>query len=100
MWHYEEDTDRAEQFLALAKKYTDFSELTSQMINEFIEKIVVHAPERVDGDRVQEIEIYLNFIGQFDVPAPEPTDEELKRQEQSHRRRVRERERVDRFREM
>ena len=36
---YEEDTARAEQFLLLAKKYTDFSELTTQMINEFIEKI-------------------------------------------------------------
>ena len=36
---FEEDTDRAEQFLSLAKKYTDFSELTTPMINEFIEKI-------------------------------------------------------------
>ncbi len=45
----EEDTDRVEQFLALAKKYTDFSELTTPMINEFIDKIIVHAPERIDG---------------------------------------------------
>ena len=60
---YEEDSARAEQFLALAKKYTDFSELTTPMINEFVDKIIVHAPEKVDGDRVQEVEIYLNFIG-------------------------------------
>ena len=46
---FEEDTDRAEQFLSLAKKYTDFSELTTPMINEFIEKIIVHAPEKIDG---------------------------------------------------
>lgn len=90
---FTEDTARAEQFLALAKKYTDFSELTTQMINEFIEKIIVHAPEKVDGDRVQEIEIYLNFIGRFELPAPELTPEEEKRQEQLKRHRIRSRER-------
>ncbi len=52
---YEEDTARVEQFLALAEKYTDFSELTTPMINEFIDKIIVHAPERIDGDRTQEV---------------------------------------------
>ena len=52
------------------------------MINEFIEKIIVHAPERIDGDRVQEVEIHLRFIGQFELPAPELTEEEIKRQEQ------------------
>ncbi len=41
---FAEDTDRAKQFLELAKKYTDFSELTTPMINEFVEKIIVHAP--------------------------------------------------------
>lgn len=50
------------------------------MINEFIEKIIVHAPEKVDGDRVQEVEIYLNFIGRFELPPPELTPEEIKRQ--------------------
>lgn len=54
---FEEDTGRAAQFLALAKKYTDFSELTTPMINEFIDKIIVHAPEKIDGVRVQEVEI-------------------------------------------
>ena len=46
--------------MELARKYTDFSELTTPMINEFIEKIVVHAPEKIDGDRVQEVEIISN----------------------------------------
>ena len=78
---FEEDTNRAEQFLALAKKYTDFSELTTPMINEFIDKILVHVPEKVDGDRIQEVEIYLKFIGHFELPAPELTAEEEKRQE-------------------
>src|SRR5699024_6366053 len=74
---FNEDTDRADKFLALAKQYTDFSELTAPMINEFVEKIVVHAPARSTGERIQEIEIYLKFIGKFDVPMPEPTPEEL-----------------------
>ena len=72
------DTARVDQFLALAKKYTDFTELTTPMINEFIDRIVVQAPSRDEyGDRCQEVEIYLNFIGKFDVPVPGPTPEEL-----------------------
>ena len=49
---FNEDTDRADKFLALAKKYTDFSELTPAMLNEFVEKIMVHAPDRSAGERV------------------------------------------------
>ena len=90
---FEEDTARVEQFMELARKYTDFSELTTTMINEFIEKIIVHAPEKLDGDRVQEIEIYLKFIGHFELPAPELTAEEIKRQKQLKRHRIRSRER-------
>ena len=94
---FEEDTDRAEQFLELAKKYTDFSELTTPMINEFIDKIIVHAPEKIDGDRVQEVEIYLKFIGRFDLPTPELTAEEIKRQEFLKKERARSRERYQKL---
>ncbi len=94
---FEEDTDRAAQFLSLAKKYTDFSELTTPMINEFIDKIIVHAPEKIDGDRVQEIEIYLKFIGRFELPEPELTAEEAKRQEQLRRHRIKSRERYQKI---
>ena len=94
---FAEDTARVEQFLELARKYTDFSELTTPMINEFIEKIIVHAPERIDGDRVQEVEIHLRFIGQFELPAPELTEEESKRQEQLKRHRIKSRERYQKI---
>ena len=94
---FEKDTVRVERFLELAKKYTDFSELTNTMINEFIEKIIVHAPERIDGDRVQEVEIYLRFIGQFELPAPELTEEEIKRQEFLKKERIRSRERYQKL---
>ena len=94
---FAEDTARVEQFLELARKYTDFSELTTPMINEFIEKIIVHAPEKIDGDRVQEVEIHLRFIGQFELPAPELTEEEIKRQEFLKKERIRSRERYQKL---
>ena len=94
---FEQDTANVERFLSLAKKYTDFSELTTPMINEFIEKIIVHAPEKVDGDRTQQVDIYLKFIGRFDLPAPELTPEEEKRQASLHRHRVKSRERYQKI---
>ena len=94
---FAEDSARVEQFLELARKYTDFSELTTPMINEFIEKIIVHAPEKIDGDRVQEVEIHLRFIGQFELPAPELTEEEIKRQEFLKKERIRSRERYQKI---
>lgn len=74
---FEKDSVCIDSFLSLATKYTDFTELTSPMLNEFVEKILVHAPDRSTGERMQEVEIYLNFIGNIEVPAPEPTPEEL-----------------------
>ena len=74
---YNENTDKSEQFLEVAKRYTDFSVLTAPMLNEFIEKIVVHAPVWNEGERTQEVEFYFNFIGKFDIPAPELTPEEI-----------------------
>lgn len=74
---YDEDTDRTEEFLALVHKYTDITELTPVIINEFVDKILVHKAEKTDGERVMEIEIYLNFIGKVELPAQELTEEEL-----------------------
>ena len=67
------------------------------LIDEFIEIIIVHAPERIDGDRVQEVEIHFRFIGQFELPAPELTEEEIKWQEQLKRHRIKSRERYQKI---
>ena len=96
---FDEDTDRAKQFLELAEKYTNFDKLTTPMINEFIDKIYVHAPDTSTGERVQEIDIYLNFIGKFDVPIPEPTPEELAEAEKNRLKRQKQREANQRYRE-
>ena len=69
------------------------------MIYEFIDKIIVHAPDRSTGERTQEVEIYLKFIGKFDVPMPEPTPEELERMEKERAKREYYRERGRRQRE-
>ena len=90
------DATRADQFMALAKKHTDFSELTTPMINEFIEKILIHAPEKIDGERTMEIEIFLKFIGKFDIPMPEPTPEEIAAAEADRKRRAANREKYAR----
>jgi len=54
------------RFLAIAKKYTDLTELTPEILREFIDKIIVHAPDKSSGRRLQEIEIIYNHIGEFD----------------------------------
>lgn len=54
------------RFLAIVKKYTDLTELTPEILREFIDKIIVHAPDKSGGRRLQEIEIIYNHIGEFD----------------------------------
>lgn len=53
----------AKKFLCISKKYSQITELTLQILHEFIDKIVVHAPDRSSGRRVVQIDIHFNFIG-------------------------------------
>ena len=85
---YESDTVRADKFIELVKRYTDFSELTTPMLNEFVEKILVHEADYSSGERVQEVEIYLNFIGKFELPVKEATAEEIAEHEKLKARRA------------
>lgn len=89
---FEADSVRADKFISLAKKYTDFSELTTPMINEFVDKILVHEGDRSSGECEQEVEIFLKFIGKFEVPAQELSAEELAKQDELQRRREKKRE--------
>jgi len=100
---YDNDSTRADKFLELAKRYTDFSELTAEMIISFVEKILVHEGEKINGKREQEVEIFLNFIGKFELPAVELTAEEIAAEaaaeEKLQRQRERKRENTRRFNE-
>jgi len=91
------DSARAGQFMCLVKKYTDFTELTPMMIGEFIEKIIVYEADKSSGEREQDVDIYLNFIGKFDVPMPEPTPEEIAAEDRARLERKRRRESQKRY---
>lgn len=84
------ETVNAEKFLALVKKYTDFSELTPAMINEFVEKILVHQAEGKGASRTQEVEIFFNFVGKVEIPHEEIvlTEEEKAALAEQERRRA------------
>lgn len=73
---YNTDSVRADKFIELVKKHTEFTALTASLLNEFIEKVVVHEAVKVDGKREQAVDIYLNFIGKFDLPLSEYEQEE------------------------
>jgi len=76
---FDADSAKADRFIELVHKYTDFTELTASMINEFVDKVLIYEGDKSSGKRVQRIDIYFNFIGVFDVPAVEiiPTAEEI-----------------------
>ena len=61
------DTDIT-QFISNVKKYTEISELTPEILNELIEKIIIHQAEKIDGKKVQEIDIYYRGVGIISFP--------------------------------
>jgi hypothetical protein len=50
-------------FLALVRKYTHISELSTIMLNELVDRVEIHAPDKSSGKRVQQIEVYFNYVG-------------------------------------
>jgi DNA invertase Pin-like site-specific DNA recombinase len=89
--------EKANRFIAIVKRHTDFTELTPQMIAEYIDRIVVHEADWTSGERHQQVDIHLNFIGKFDVPTAEPTPEETAAEEEARERRARHREAQRRY---
>ena len=74
---YEKETDKAKKFISLISRYENFDELTTTMINEFVEKIIVHEGDRKGSQTSkQKIEIYFNFIGNYELPQAELSEEE------------------------
>lgn len=56
------------QFISNVKKYTEITELTPEILNELIEKILVHQTEKIDGKKVQEIDIHYRGVGIISFP--------------------------------
>ena len=88
---YEKETDRAKKFIRLIERYDNFDELTPTIINEFVEKILVHERDRkVSQTANQKVEIYFNFIGNYEPPKEELFEEEkqkLREEEEKERAR-------------
>ena len=90
---YEQSRKSAEKFIALIDKYENFDTLTNTMLNEFVEKILVHERARKGSqDTTQEIEIYFNFLGRYIPPSlqtvpltPEEQEELQKKEERKDR---------------
>ena len=90
---YEKHEKDADRFIALIDKYENFDKLTIAMLNEFIEKILVHERDRKGSiQTTQEVEIYFNFVGRFVPPAfgeaeltPEELEEIRKREKRKDR---------------
>lgn len=89
------DSIKADRFIEIVRRYTEFDTLTNAMLNEFVEKILVHNADRSSGERVQDVDIHFNFIGNFVLEKEEPaplTPEELAEQEKQRQKRERQRE--------
>ena len=76
--YLETETDKTEnlqRFIDKVKRITEIKELTAELVHEFIDKIVVHAPRYLDGKRVQLIDIYYNGVGILRELTPEEMEE-------------------------
>lgn len=59
-------------FLQLAEKYSNLQELDAVTVNELIQKIVVHSPEKINGKKHVTIEIYFTYVGTIRIPLKKP----------------------------
>ena len=82
----EADTEatNVSKLIAVTKKYTRIDELTPEILNTFVDKIVVHECEKKDGKRTQDIDIYYSYVGIVDIP----TDEEMREMEREYGKRT------------
>ena len=72
---FEQDKADFASFAAIVRKYVGIRELTPTIVNEFVKKIIVHAPDKSSGHRRQKIELVWNFIGEVNLPGDDQTVE-------------------------
>ena len=75
--HLHKDTDTAvnnvEKLIAVTRRYTRIDELTPEILNALVDKIVIHEAEKKDGKRTQSIDIYYSYVGIVNIPTAEET---------------------------
>ena len=71
------DTDTAvnnvEKLIAVTRRYPRIDELTPEILNALVDKIVIHEAEKKDGKRTQSIDIYYSYVGIVNIPTAEET---------------------------
>lgn len=72
---YEQDKADFDSFAAIIRKYVGIKELTPTIVNEFVKKIIVHAPDKSSGHRRQKIQIVWNFVGELEQDEDKQTVE-------------------------
>ena len=72
---FEQDQADFASFAAIVRKYVGIRQLTPTIVNEFVKKIIVHAPDKSSGHRRQKIELIWNFIGEVNLPGDDQTVE-------------------------
>lgn len=65
---YNEQSASTFIFMELVHKFTRIDELTHELVREFIEKVIIHKAEKVNGQRRMKIDIFYNGIGKVDIP--------------------------------
>ncbi len=58
-----EQSDNVTRFMRIVRKYTEITELTPEIVREFVEKVIVHEKQVIDGKRTQAVEIIYNCVG-------------------------------------
>jgi len=75
---YNTDSVRADRFIELVKRHTEFTDYSASLLNEFIEKVIVHEAVKINGKREMKLDIYLNYIGKFELPELEEEQEPIR----------------------
>ena len=70
----QEDSLNISKFMARISKYTELPKLTVEIVNELIDKIVIHKPIGTKRNRIIQIDIYYNFIGKLNNEKSEPNE--------------------------
>lgn len=69
-----------DSFATIIRKYVGITELASTIVNAFIKKIVIHAPEKINGKCFQKVDIVFIFVGEIHFPAePQAEQKESKK---------------------
>lgn len=61
--NHEDQVENVDKFIQQAKKYLHLEKLTPTVLNDMVNAVYVHAPDKSSGHRVQDVEISYNYIG-------------------------------------